>query len=157
VALHLTKLSKSIGASPVERIPVLGREGPDITTNELGLVIDVKSRLEVPKGYFKESPASFGDLIAVPLDQLLSFAGDLALERSDFQSVLVERWFEHMDQWRRTELPGGCSALVLHRPKKPIGKSMLIIHKNSAEELKCRITTLLQHSPLPTISISPAL
>ena len=36
----------------VQRIPVLGRSGPDISLNELQLVVDVKSRLEVPKALF---------------------------------------------------------------------------------------------------------
>jgi hypothetical protein len=146
----LTELSKSVGASPVERIPVLGRTGPDITTNELGLVIDVKSRLEVPKGIFRKNPTLFGELIGIPLDHLLLLAGDLSFERSAFRSKLVERWFEHMDEWRREENPQGISSLALHRPKMPIGKSMFIIHKNSAEELKCQIMRLQPMLPQTT-------
>jgi len=53
VAKRLTAFFVSINMDPVERLPVIGRTGPDITMNQLGLVVDVKSRLEVPKSVFE--------------------------------------------------------------------------------------------------------
>jgi hypothetical protein len=150
VARHLTEFSATLGASPVERIPVLGRTGPDITTNELGLVVDVKSRREVPTGYFHPNACLFGVLVGVPINRIMLLANDCPREVSDFTSVLVERWYAHMDEWRKAHFPRGISALVLHRPKKPIGKSMLIIHQSSVEELKCQIQTLQSTNHLKT-------
>ena len=50
VARHLSSFFEALGLPAVERIPVLGRTGPDITWNEFKLIVDVKSRLSVPKG-----------------------------------------------------------------------------------------------------------
>ena len=49
VADELNKWFMQQGFSPIQRIPIIGRTGPDYTFNELELVIDEKSRLEVPK------------------------------------------------------------------------------------------------------------
>jgi hypothetical protein len=154
VARHLTEYSARIGASPVERIPVLGRTGPDISTNELGLVMDVKSRLQVPQGYFESGACRFGSLVGIELDQM-----DLLLTETpravDFTSVLVERWFLHMDAWRSEFLPSGVTAIVLHRPKMPIGQSKLIIHHTSVEELKWKIQQLQSTHLLRTEACLP--
>jgi hypothetical protein len=51
VAKYLSQVFVRWGARPVERIPVPFREGPDLTVEpSLKLVIDVKSRLEIPQG-----------------------------------------------------------------------------------------------------------
>lgn len=118
------------GLSAVERIPVLGREGPDLTINELGLVIDVKSRLEVPKTQFTKHPIiAFDDelhLIGTRLRDLpLLVKGEP--HPINFSSVLIRRWYEHMDAWTRIHYPQGIPALVLHRPKMPIGAALLIL------------------------------
>ena len=70
VAAYLSALFAGIGLSPVERIPVLGRTGPDLTINELGLVVDVKSRQACPKMYFCGSVCFDGEYLAVPLSLL---------------------------------------------------------------------------------------
>ena len=136
VAKHLTELLSQFGISKFERIPILGRTGPDITVNESKLVIDVKSRLEVPKGVF--GPLYETErYIAVPLDNLL----DLASREpawSNFSSVLVDRWFDHMDEWTRENCRDGITCLVLHRPKKPIGKAQVVINKTDRRRL-CQI------------------
>ena len=137
VALHLSRFFTSHNLSPVERIPVLGRTGPDITINELGLVIDVKSRLSVPKTYVMEcfKIMDYSRLIGVHLDCIDLLLGDANPGRIDFLSASVKKWYEHMDDWRRVEMPDGISALVLHRPGLAVGKSRLIISKNDRRRL----------------------
>ena len=135
VARTLSRFFIQHNLSPVERIPVLGRTGPDLTINELGLVIDVKSRLEVPRTPFTEHPIiSFDDelhLIGARLRDLpLLVEGEP--QPIDFSSALIRRWYEHMDEWTRTNYPDGIPALVLHRPKMPIGAALLILsHENT--------------------------
>ena len=61
VAEVLTEKFRAMGVDCLyERIPVLGREGPDLTwekNNPLGLAIDVKSRLEISRGFFERLDA----------------------------------------------------------------------------------------------------
>lgn len=137
-ALLLSKFFLSISCSPVERIPVLGRTGPDITINELGLVVDVKSRIEVPVGTFYDRPVSFGDgYSAVPLaniQDLLTSEG----EPVSFKSKQVDAWYAHMDEWTQTHQPDGISALILHRPKMPYGKAMFILKNRRRFIEKCQ-------------------
>jgi hypothetical protein len=137
VALHLSNFSRLYRFKPIERIPILGRTGPDLTINELKLVVDVKSRLEVPKGIFYCALVEFDGMLAVPLRQL----GEIVCSDPrpvDFISKTVRDYYVHMDAWRRENFPDGISALVLHRPKKPIGLAMFIIHKDNRSKL-CQI------------------
>src|SRR5512139_3927572 len=95
VASLLSDFFRSIGCSPVERIPVLGRTGPDMTINEVGLVVDVKSRLEVPLGAFFDHPICWqGIYYAVPLSKI----ADLLLSEGEpinFHSKQVDAWYAH--------------------------------------------------------------
>lgn len=143
VASHLSEMSLSLGCSKVERIPILGREGPDITTNELGLVIDVKSRLACPGGYFWSRPLIHGDLVAIELDTLLGLPEIEDPQPYKFSSITVNRWYDHMDEWTKEFMPSGISALVLHKPKMPIGKGQLLFHVSNLEVLKCRLRQML--------------
>lgn len=63
VAEVLSKIFSDVGKSPVKRIPVLGREGPDITWNEVKLIVDVKSRKANPKMMFADP----GELLIITL------------------------------------------------------------------------------------------
>jgi hypothetical protein len=138
VAALLSKFFRSIGRSPVERIPVLGRTGPDITLNALGLVVDVKSRIEVPMGAFFEHPVCYqGIYDAVPLAKV----ADLLISEGivvPFKSKQVDYWYAHMDEWTQVHQPDGISALVLHRPKMPYGKAMLILKNRRRFIEKCQ-------------------
>jgi len=49
VAEILSEIFSDAGKDPVERIPILGRTGPDISHNQIELIVDVKSRHQVPK------------------------------------------------------------------------------------------------------------
>ena len=135
VARTLSRFFIQNGLSPVERIPVLGRTGPDLTINELGLVIDVKSRLEVPKTPFTPNPIISFDyelhLIGARLRDL-PLLGEGEPQSINFSSALIRRWYLHMDEWTRIHYPKGIPALVLHRPKMPIGAALLILsHENT--------------------------
>jgi hypothetical protein len=133
IARILSEFFVSLGMSSVERIPVLGRTGPDITINEFGLVVDVKNRLEVPKGYFHDGLTSFGELLGFPISEMNSVKGEPAEEWP--ASKTVTAWFWHMDEWRVKYCKQGITALVLHRPNQrmPFGKSMVIISKLQKE------------------------
>lgn len=141
VAAFLSEQFAQLGLSAVERIPVLGRTGPDISINELGLVIDVKSRLEVPKTYFMWSDCivDFPDkhrLLGIRLHNFfMIFDTGTKVQYSNFSSVLVEKYYAHMDEWTKEEYPSGITCLVLHRPKMPIGKSLLIISEQDRRRL----------------------
>jgi hypothetical protein len=136
------------GWSPVERIPVLGRTGPDISINESGLVIDVKSRLSTPKDIFSlpgDREIQFEDgLLAVRLANIDHLFCPQALKTVQARSYkTIWDWWTHMDEWTRRELPGGVTALVLHRPgdraKKTRGTlirhSLVVIHSDQRSVL----------------------
>jgi hypothetical protein len=55
-------------------------------------------------------------------------------------SVTVNRWLAHMDEWTQAHEPWGISALVLHRPQLPYGESLLVISLSDIGLLKKRIT-----------------
>ncbi len=136
VAKHLTEIFSKIGAAPVQRIPVLGRTGPDITINELNLVIDVKSRISVPVSYFFDRIVDYMGHIGAPLDKLEFLASETPITKySNFRSKIVTEWLDHMDEWTKAEFQQGISAIVLHRPKMPIGKSMVIIKSQDRRRL----------------------
>jgi hypothetical protein len=133
VSDHLTRFFVPLGHDPVERIPVLGRTGPDITINGFGLVVDVKSRLECPKSYMGISLPFVhivsDQTVAVRMRNIHLLA-DRANLRGSFVngSITVKRWLDHMDEWRKQEYPDGISAIVLHRPKLPFGDSVVVIY-----------------------------
>ena len=138
VAAALSRYFIGQGLSPVARIPVLGRAGPDLTSNEWGLVIDVKSRLEVPKTLFTPNTLIAFDeehLVGARLRDLALLTGDTPATIIDFSSTLVRRWYEHMAEWTRENTPEGIPALVLHRPRMPIGAALLILSQEHRRRL----------------------
>jgi hypothetical protein len=130
VAEHLTEFSQRYGHSPVERIPVLGRTGPDVTINELRLVVDVKSRVKVPKCALagRRQIIQMDGLIGVRLgeiEELFQFDHEI-IERPT--SDPVQRWYAHMAEWLPENCRGGIPALVLHRPNTDTRNATLLIH-----------------------------
>jgi len=131
------------GLSPIERIPVLGRTGPDLTINESGLVIDVKSRQSCPISVFKAlertGRARNRHHSAFQLDRLeealLSEAQYMPLRFSK----TVDGWLDHMEEWTGQEAPWGISALVLHRPQMPYGQGALVLARSDVRTLQERI------------------
>ena len=129
----------------VERIPLLGREGPDLTINETRLVINVKSRQIIPDRLF---PASFqllpiGDLVCFRMEDLplVSRYGASTPTRPWKQ---LQDWYDRMDKWTRECQPDGISAIFLHRPRMPYGRMGIAIHHEHLRRLSCNLnrTTL---------------
>jgi len=131
VAARLTAFFVSINLGPVERVPVTGRTGPDISINEIGLVVDVKSRLEVPKAVFEVEPGRVmrmqNHYIMRLSDLGLLLEYDLPFQVSNKYSRMVGRWFAHMQSWRRVHQPNGFTALVLHRPGMKYDDAVLVV------------------------------
>lgn len=127
-----------LGLAPVERIPVLGRTGPDISLNALQLVIDVKSRLEVPKAIFFPlmGPFFFDGMIAVRLANLPTlWDEEWSPAILDYSSKTIRDYLAHMEEWTRVKCPDGISCVILHRPEMPIGASVAVIYQNSRRRL----------------------
>ncbi len=138
VADALNDHFKALAVSPVERIPVLGRTGPDISLNELRLVVDVKSRKEVPKAiYFPlVGPFTFDGLVAVRLANLPTlWDRDWSPAILGFSSKIIRDYLDHMDEWTQEHAKDGVSCVILHRPEMPIGGSVVVIHSNSRRRL----------------------
>jgi hypothetical protein len=139
VAAELSKIFSDVGKEPVERIPILGRTGPDITFNSIQLIVDVKSRLRVPKYSLAANGQAIqmGDLLGFQLDDMLKLA-DLPTFTAPL-SPLVAEWIDHMDQWTAVNVPDGISCIVLHRPKMPVGSSTVVIYSVERNKLCQRL------------------
>lgn len=140
IARLLSQYFEGAGFSSVERVPVLGREGPDISINEFGLVVDVKARKSCPISY-----ANFlGSKLFLTEDQshiafrLKDCTNPEPAGLPNIGSVLVARWLAHMEEWTRQYKPDGISAIVLHRPGVPFGLSTVVILSKDFEEYKNR-------------------
>ena len=131
VAEEMSKFYESINMSPVVRIPILGRAGPDISLNELNLAIDVKSRKSCPKlirpkpGFVSYAPDWAWH--AVRLDEI-----DLLLQRTARlqqikRSKMIQDWLDHMDEWSVEQDEHIISGLVIHRPGEQVKAAILVI------------------------------
>ena len=131
--------------TPIDRIPVLGRTGPDLTINETGLAIDVKSRKSCPKKIFAsthKSGKAMGDsYCAFSLEHLQDALAQGQGQYMTFtESKTVLKWLVHMEKWVKQNAPSGIPALVIHRPQMPYGKALLIVSKSDVGLLRQRIT-----------------
>jgi hypothetical protein len=138
VAKSLTLHFAKLGMSLVERIPILGRTGPDITINESRLAIDVKSRKAVPGcNYYIYEPIMHdmrGRLFLKLKDFPLLYSD---VERSGqllLTSVAVAEWLEHMREWadKNNSIP----AIVLHKPGTWIDNAVFVIYASDRIKLK---------------------
>ena len=140
VADLLTEAFSDVGKEPVTRIPILGRTGPDITHNDVQLIVDVKSRLKVPKKSLAVSGkmVEIDDMLGFQLQDLLRFNHLPTLKA--LSSPLVSEWMSHMHEWKVAQEPQGITCVVLHRPGMPIGDSTVIIYSNERNKLWTRLT-----------------
>lgn len=140
VAARLSEIFSDIGHAPVVRIPLLGRTGPDITYNDIQLIVDVKSRNEVPKSSLavKGQALAMGNMLGFRLRDLLEL--DRLTSLTAEPSILVSAWLSHMHEWKVKHLPTGITCVVLHRPKMPVGDSTIIIYSTERNTLWNRIT-----------------
>ncbi len=142
VAAHLSKIFSDIGNTPVERIPVLGRTGPDITWNSIKFIVDVKSRKAVPACMLAsdyELLTTEDGLLGFRLDQMSHITEDWMTEPATQSSKTVKDWLDHMNEWTKVHEPDGISAIILHRPGMPIGNSTVIIFNSSRSALCKRL------------------
>lgn len=135
VAEELTKWSAKRGDHHVFlRRPAMGRTGPDIEPNPYNFVIDVKSRQSIsnkPFDIIKFDPTvkwymrgNNTNWYACRLDNLDSMF-EMDWNTDWWYSVTVESWLNHMQNWADTN--GGVGMLVLHKPRKPIGHSVVLM------------------------------
>lgn len=122
---RIAKELTDIFGVPFERIPVLGRTGPDLTVNETKLVVDVKSRQSCPKTYFWNGMLHMpGGHISIALNDISRIESLPEIRRH--HSIMVSRWLEHMHEWTKENVPDGISALAIHRPGLPYGEARLV-------------------------------
>lgn len=140
---QMNKIFIGLGMSPVERIPVLGREGPDITINESGLAVDVKSRIEVPKLLWKSNKGHQanrpvlrqGGLLCVRLANLGCLYGDVSMSEDQLPgSKLVSDWLQHMAAWANPE--GKVPAIVCHRPGMHTANAVFVMYAHDLDALR---------------------
>lgn len=155
VALHLSKYLATLGMGPVERIPVLGRTGPDVDVFPgLQIAVDVKSRKAIPKSY-----KLYGKHIQTWVDpheewdgwrqigcrlcdlDLLFDAENVSMHLERRMSSTIAAWLNHMSQWCGIEVvkeagkpmvvsePDNIPALVLHWPGTPVKNSTFLIYE----------------------------
>jgi hypothetical protein len=137
-----------LGLAPAQRIPVLGKEGPDIQINELGLAVDVKSRLQVPSSFLlgpKDDIVDYPSFIAVRLVDVYKFLDTFPYHARRIaltQSITVERWMVHMAGW--CEGKSYIPILILHKPGMLVGKSSFVFRKVDLKKLYANYTKCKQ-------------
>jgi hypothetical protein len=150
IADALNKELSDVGNfTPIERIPLLVREGPDLTVNESGLVINVKSRMNIHPRLIAEpyQILSCGDLVIFRLSELPCFHTFLMDPTPVDASKMLMDWWSLMEKWTREfESQRGISAIILHRPRMPYGDAGIAIHFNDLQRLQCQIKTITQYS-----------
>lgn len=137
-----------LGDFVFERIPVIGRRGPDLTyPNPLDLAIDVKTRLSVPKGLFKQFPISEPDwdshcvvvadffVCRVHAIKYSLLSGRWAC--TDWRSEQVWNWYRNMARWTVTN--PSIPALILHRPRMKYRDSVFICHRLTRHDLAMKV------------------
>lgn len=137
VARKLNEILSDVGNfSLIERIPILGRTGPDLTINETGLVIDVKSRAIISAQMFpaKYEAIQSGDLVSLRLNQM-DRGVYLWSKTKKNENKQVTSWYEHMDEWTQKNSPDGISCIILHWPGMPIGNAAMVIHQKDLRRL----------------------
>ena len=144
IATRLTSHFVKMGMSPVKRIPVLGRAGPDIDVNESGLAIDVKSRKEVPLRNYNfagKRIVRVGEMLAVKMSDFPLVFSDLPASEELKETKTVRDYLEHMAEWAYENecIP----AIVLHRPGTRINNAVFIIYARDRDKLKEKYETII--------------
>jgi hypothetical protein len=143
-AIELNKQLSGIGNhfTPVWRIPVNGREGPDLTINETGLVINVKSRERIPDRLFPEEFQMFfmDNLAIFPLKDLSCFNTFLMEFPQGIEPwKMLQDWYDRMESWTKQYKPDGISAILLHKPRMPYGNMAVVVHYENLRRLQCNL------------------
>jgi hypothetical protein len=146
VAVGLNAIYSDVGKSTVGRLPVNGREGPDLSVNEVGLVVNVKSRQIVHPRLFPEPKQllTIGDLVCFRLEDLARMNELVNNAETEPLKALVD-WYWFMDKWTREFKPDGITCIIIHRPGMPIGKCGIVIHFNDLKRLSCQLQPIPSH------------
>lgn len=156
VAEEISEFLKEYDLPEVERIPVLGRTGPDISVwPSFKVAVDVKSRKANPKGYITKYDAisqwgwlgdGIGELTVGCRLENLDLLFDIENPTPELNprpaSKVVSRWLFHMLEWCTEQeskndfynLP----ALVLHYSHQPVAHSTFVIYKEDRRALNDR-------------------
>lgn len=144
VAAKLTDVLSDVGNLKFERIPLLGRDGPDLTINSSGLVINVKSRKGIPQRLLPRHAhlIQIGDLVCFRLDNIIG-AGGFQATGTEKPWKQLQDWYDWMDDWtqRQPDKDRLISCIILHRPRLPVGKSGIVIHSSHLKRLAWTPTT----------------
>jgi hypothetical protein len=133
-AEELNKHFVPLGFTPLQRVPVIGRTGPDLTINETKLVVDVKSRISVPISYMVTQQTTLGQLLCIRIRYICNLSGTSLITGKPLKTV--EGYYAHMKDWRDRHRPDGITALILHRPGMPFGDAVFIIHQSDIQEFQ---------------------
>jgi hypothetical protein len=141
VAEILSGHFQKVKMAPVARVPVTGRQGPDISINQAGIAVDVKSRLEVPKTLWrqmkKKKVAAFGPLVAVRLKDFLALLEDLPISEAGQLPKTVRLYHDHMAAWcNGTTIP----VVVLHRPEMWVHNALVMMKVSDLGIFRSRFT-----------------
>lgn len=144
IAVELNEIFVPLGYSPFMRQPVIGRTGPDLSINETGLVVDVKSRQTNPALYFAPSFTEDGerqlvqyyDHCVIPIKCLEMLKNDMPVRERIRQSKLVTNYLAHMHEWTMANLPDGISVIVLHKPNMPYGNALFIFYDSDIGKIR---------------------
>lgn len=142
-AAELNRVLSGVGKfTPVERIPLLGREGPDITVNEVGLVVNVKSRGNIPDRFYPTQCQLLRvkDLVCFRLSSI-RFAPYFEVTDDLRPWKQLQDWYDWMDKWTKEFQTGGISTIFIHRPRMPLGNMGVVIHQKDLARLSCKLHT----------------
>lgn len=132
----LNELFERHGYAKVERIPVLGRTGPDISINETKMVIDVKSRKSCPISMMHQFFVYYSDgLCTIPVSRIPELIR-YSPQPANSYSVTVKNWLDHMDEWTKENEPDGLSGIVLHKPGLDFDKAVLVFYETDIERFR---------------------
>jgi hypothetical protein len=139
VARQFSEILSGIGNSPVERIPLLGREGPDLTVGDTGLVINVKSRKKIPPRLMAPKGTLLwigGDYVAFRMNEWVRVVQQCQFTtRGEQPWKQLTDWWEFMDKWTKEFKPDGITSIFLHRPNMPIGLCTIVIKTSDLRRL----------------------
>lgn len=136
-----------LGLPEVKRMPITGRTGPDVSWNDYKIIIDGKSRREVPKCIFVSAflePTWIivnNALVAVPIikpEWLL----DEPVKKSYVWTKLVGCYYDHMEEWTRDNCPDGITALALRKPGMHATSTIFVVGKRQIDLFRERYQCL---------------
>lgn len=123
----IARIISELTGEPCDRIPINGREGPDITPF-FNIAVNVKHRKSVPSTAFPTSETigiSDTELVHVRLNEFHLMKEVVVMTTKIKEPKVVTDWYNHMLLW---STPNGQRAgLILHRPNTSVKSSVLVL------------------------------